>query len=35
MKKMRSTRPMNTRTWYRENGQEIGGGYGGRGKKDK
>jgi len=35
MKKMRSTKPMNTRTWYRKKGQEKEGGYGGRGKKDK
>lgn len=35
MKKMRSTRPMNTRTWYREKGQEKEGECGGRGKKDK
>jgi len=34
MKKMSSTRPMNTRTWYREKGQEERG-YGGRGKEDK
>lgn len=35
MKKMGSTRPMNTRRWYRKKGQEKEGGYGGRSKKDK